>query len=71
MAVASDNCIRLSIGVGLCFLMDLVVAMMVVVVGGEDDDGSIRGFGFASGCRNFGRDCCGVACVHQCCIGIS
>ena len=46
--------------------MDLVVSMVEVVVDAVDSEG----FGLAFGCKNFGRDVCGVACVHQCCIGM-
>ena len=68
--MASDSCMRL---LGSClscclmdFLIDLVVAMEEVV---GADVGS-EGFGSAFGCRNCGRDVCGMACVHQCCIGM-
>ena len=34
------------------------------------DDVETERFGLASGCRNLGREICGVACDHQCCIGM-
>ena len=61
---------RLLVSVLACclvgFLMDLVVSMVEAVVEAVD----IEELGLAPGCKNFGRDVCGVACVHQCCMGM-
>ena len=39
-----------------------------MVVADEEDEEEQEGLDWACGCRNLGRDVCGVAWVHQCCI---
>ena len=49
------------------FLIDLAVAIVEEAVVDKVDT---EGFGLAAGCRNFGKEVCGIACDHQCCIGM-
>ena len=69
--MARDSCMRLLLLSWACclvgFLIDLVVSMVEEAVVGDVD---IEGFGWALGCINFGKEICGVACDHQCCIGM-